>query len=68
MPVLDCFLRPAENMFPMEVFGPVGIFQMKSSKPVATINETMGFPLNGNSVDFGMGVTVTVDVFISVVI
>lgn len=55
--------------FPWRSLGPVGTFQMKSSKLVANIKEIMGFPLTGNSVDIGMGITVSVvDVLISVVI
>lgn len=35
--------------FPLQSLGPVGTFHMKSSKPVASINEIVGFPLNGIS-------------------
>lgn len=47
----------------------MGTFQMKSSKPVASIKEITGFPLNGDSVDIGIGIAViVVGMLISVVI
>lgn len=68
VPILDCFLRPAENPFPTAIFGTCGHLSDEVLKTCCQCKRDSRIPTEW-SLDFGMAVGVTVaDVLISVVI